>query len=507
MSGFFWELWLAILGVLVSLGAALWEFVLVGRKRLGYRVQMDTTAEEVRHKHKGAWENLSSNSKKLKAPSFVLLRIENNGRTNIDTSDYSVPDEDAAGIEVTFPEREVAGVMITEINGDTVHRAFAEKLGALDVPVQAGSPTNVVELPRVSMNRGEHYKVLVVLEGPDSPPKTYPDPLVRAALKGGRFQETRSRTGPSKRGMALIGFLVAVILGQLALTLTEERTPLDCASGGLTLAGSTAFAPVLREAADSYAATCPDASFEFGFRGSGDGLEAIDNNGGDGPPMVAFSDGAKRDRLPMLLPRSIAFSLFTFVINENAGVADLSTAQVRDLYAGRITNWRQVGGRDLPVSLVSREPGSGSRRTVQERILEGKREAETNSDDCQTLDPGGRPGVIRCERRSTDDLLTAVANTPGALGYSELGAAVARDDVRQVAIDGQPATLDAADQDAYPLWQTEYAYTFGEPAADSLAASFLRYLTNEVGKDIIRSHGHRPCAELANPVLCRPVAG
>ncbi|GAA1977088.1 hypothetical protein GCM10009754_61150 [Amycolatopsis minnesotensis] len=105
-------------------------------------------------------------------------------------------------------------------------------------------------------------------------------------------------------------------------------------------------------------------------------------------------------------------------------------------------------------------------------------------------------------------MLDAVANTPGAIGYTELGAASDRQkdqqDVTKVRIDGQQATLEATDHGAFPFWQTEYAYTFGEPKADSLAASFLRYLTNQVGMDIIRSHGHRPCADLRNPVRCRP---
>lgn len=71
-------------------------------------------------------------------------------------------------------------------------------------------------------------------------------------------------------------------------------------------------------------------------------------------------------------------------------------------------------------------------------------------------------------------------------------------------IDGLAAALDAADHGAYPFWQTEFAYTYEEPDAHSLTASFLRYLTNQVGQDIIRSHGDRPCADLTNPVLCRP---
>lgn len=92
------------------------------------------------------------------------------------------------------------------------------------------------------------------------------------------------------------------------------------------------------------------------------------------------------------------------------------------------------------------------------------------------------------------------------MGYAELGAAEKRTDLVVVRMNGQKATLDAAVHGAYPFWETEFAYTYLEPKADSLAASFLRYLTNQVGKDIVRSHGNRPCDELANPVLCKPVA-
>ena len=94
--------------------------------------------------------------------------------------------------------------------------------------------------------------------------------------------------------------------------------------------------------------------------------------------------------------------------------------------------------------------------------------------------------------------------TSGALGYSEVGAASARDDLSLVRIGGHRPTLGEADHGTYPFWETEYGYSYTEPDAHSLAASFLRYLTNQVGADILRSHGNRPCAELANPALCRP---
>jgi phosphate transport system substrate-binding protein len=101
-------------------------------------------------------------------------------------------------------------------------------------------------------------------------------------------------------------------------------------------------------------------------------------------------------------------------------------------------------------------------------------------------------------------VLQTVAATPGALGYSEVGAAAVRKDLALVRIGGHQATLAEADDGAYPFWETEYGYTYDEPDPHSLAASFLRYLTNQVGADILRKHGNRPCTELANPALCRP---
>jgi phosphate transport system substrate-binding protein len=481
---------------------ALYEFVLKGRKRLGYRVQMDTTATDVvPSPYAGALQQLQENGTRLSDPTLALLRIENNGATNIDTHDYAVLDDDRVGIRVSFPGRRVAGMVITELSEEFLRPAFAAGSGL-------GVRDGVIELPKVPLNRGAHYKVLAALEralDATGKPGHFDDPEVVGGIKGGigggRIQETRSRTGASWRMFALVGFLVAVIVGQLGIQIaTRKRAPLDCATGTVTVAGSTAFEPIVREAAGQYANTCPGAGFTFAMSGSGEGLRAVNGK----PHAIAFSDGEKPDGYPELLPRSIAFFLFTLVVNRDAGVQDLTVDQIRRLYRGEITNWKQIGGADAPVRLVSRNPGSGTRTTFQRRVLAGVREPGSNSDDCTRLDPGAPAGVVRCARDSTTDVIDTVAQTRGAIGYAEVGAAEKRDDVLLVRIGGHAATLADADHGVYPFWETEYAYTFGAPAADSLAASFLRYLTNEVGQDVIRSHGNRPCAELQNPALCRP---
>lgn len=507
-----WEITVAVLGVVVPVIAAMYEFLIIGRKRLGYRVQMDTTATDAVHsQYAGVLQQLQQqDGTPLADPSFVLLRIENNGATHVDTHDYAVLDDDKAGIRVRFPGRRVAGMVVTELSDSFLRHSFGEDSG---LSVRNG----IIELPKVPLNRSAHYKVLAALErapGSDRGREEFEDPEIVGGIKGGvgngGIQETTSHTGTPRQAIALVCFLVLVIIAQLTLSLSNRDSvaPLDCATGKVTLTGSTAFEPVLREAADAYERTCPGSDFALETRGSTDGVRGLDRAGrekGSGSlDRLAFSDGAKGDGHPQLLPRPIAFSLFTLVINKEAGVQDLSLKQIRELYEGRIGNWSEVGGNDRPVRIVSRYSDSGTRKTFQKRVLGGTWEPDSTSENCLERDPGAPRGIVRCQRNSTGDVLNAVAGTPGAIGYSEVGAASDRRDVLLVRIDGRPATLEGADHGAYPFWETEYAYTYGEPRAGSPAASFLRYLTNEVGKDIVRSHGHRPCAELQNPMLCRP---
>ncbi|MEV8635799.1 substrate-binding domain-containing protein [Streptosporangium sp. NPDC051023] len=514
MNGFPWEVLLAVLGIFVPVLAFLWEFGVVGRKRLGYRIQMDTTAtDEVPYQHPGVLQRLrEQDDRPLVNPSFVLLRIENTGLANIDTGDYAVPDEEKAGIRVEFPGRRIAGMAITELSDDFLAQSFTEEAG---LKVEDG----VIGLPRVPLNRGQHYKVLVALEDirqdTQGRREKFDDPKVIGGIKGGiprrrrgRIYQTESHTGMPWYAVAMVGFLVVIIASQLLVSLNDDRAPLDCAQGKLTLTGSTAFKAVLQEAADQYRRVCPEADFAFETTGSHDGLVKLDavgrGNPGNSGNWLAFSDGPKEEgEFPQLLPRPIAFVLFTLVVNGEAGVQDLPLKQVRDVFQGKYGSWKQVNGNDLPIRLVDRDGGSGTRNAFEKLVL-GTVAPGRNSNDCRTLLPGAPSGVVRCERDNTGAALDAVARTPGAIGYSELGAATERRDLKLARIDGQAATLAGAEHGAYPFGETEYAYTYGEPKADSLAASFLRFLTNEIGRDIVHSHGDRPCAELQNPVRCRP---
>ncbi|RKN36890.1 PstS family phosphate ABC transporter substrate-binding protein [Streptomyces hoynatensis] len=510
-----WDVVLAVLGVAIPIAAALWEFVFVGRKRLGYRVQMDTTAsDEVHSAYAGALQQLRrTGGGRLVDPSFVLLRIENVGATLIDEQDYAALGADDIGIRVDFPGRRVAGAVVTELSHEFLRPCFEGEHG---MRVR----DNAILLPKVPLNRSAHYKVLAALERDPAvttpPGRPFADPHVVGGVKGGvgsgTIRKTESHTGISRPAAALICFLVVLLVAQLLFSLNgreEARAaPGDCASGSLTLTGSTAFRPVLEAAAAGYEETCTDAHIDVETRASGEGLEELnragEQAGPDGPAMLAFSDGPKEDGFTRLLPRPVAFSLFTLVVNEDIGVLDLTLDQIRALYEGTLGNWAEAGGPDQPVRLVSRGIDSGTRRTFERHVLGFREPITATSDDCETLGAGAAGDVVRCEENETPDVLDEVASTPGAIGYAELGAATAHDGLRLLRIGGNAATLEAAVQGAYPFWETEYAYSYGDPPTDSLAAGFLRYLTDGVGKDIIRSPSQRPCAEMDNPLLCRP---
>jgi hypothetical protein len=237
-----WEVAFAVLGDVVPAIAALYEFLVVGRKRLGYRVQMDTPATGAVHSdHAGALQQLRQveDDEARTAPSFVLPRIENNGATLIDISDYAVPADD-----------------------------------------------------KIGRSRWRNPRSLRV---------------------------SKAVSYDIRRDIALICFLMLIILAQLTLSLRDDTVPLKCATGTLTFVGSTAFKPVLLEAADAYKNTCPGAGFVIDTQGSVAGVRKLDEvgkaSGSSSPDLLAFSDGPRvtaiRDCCPAPSPSPSSRSLST----------------------------------------------------------------------------------------------------------------------------------------------------------------------------------------------------
>ncbi|MER7012165.1 substrate-binding domain-containing protein [Saccharopolyspora sp. NPDC000359] len=269
--------------------------------------------------------------------------------------------------------------------------------------------------------------------------------------------------------ITLVCVLAMAPLAPAAVLANRITDRLTCADGELTVIGSAVYAPVLRKAAEDYAATCPDSRIRIEAGESAGGLqrlvaEAEADRGQDGahPELLAISDGPRGHELPHLREKLFASAVFTFVVNPAAGVTDLSRQQIRDIYGGRITSWAQVGGNDVPIA-VADLGDSSAQRILRYRVL-GEPEAA-----CETGAACG-PQVGR-------DSLRSVAETPGGFGFAVVGAAD-HPGVRPVRIDGEPAPEEATTIGRYPFRQAGYGYTYDDARAGSLATGFLSYLVN-----------------------------
>jgi ABC-type phosphate transport system substrate-binding protein len=494
----------AVLSIAAS-GVMVWyERRVPRRKRLGYRVQMDNPiGDDVRMGRPNVRLGVFDEAPNMSNATLVLLRIENDGSQSIDRDDYTSPE--VHGLTAVFTDRAIRGVSVTQPS-DTDHLMdhFTAARGF-------GYEGRTLRIPRVPLNRGDHFKLLVMLSGGDV------DSEIRLSggIRDGVVHMNRSATPDEKpplfsrpaRLITVMLTLSVLTLATIVVTQDDTRPPIGCATGTLTLTGSTAFAPVLEEVAKKYEGDCEGADIEVDPHGSTAGLRELAaagaNAGAKGsPPIVALSDGPKQNGLPELRENRVAVSVFALVVNDDVRLTNLSTQDVRRLYRGEIRNWSQLGGPDLPVHLVSRDANSGTRQVFQRRVL-GRGEIANSSLDCVHKDDPTAP-VIRCELDSTDQVLTTVAATRGAVGYSELNAAGNAKGLHILRVDGDTPSVDAIEHGTndYPYREIEYAYTYGRPPADSLASNFLTYLARGPGQDVIRTHGHIPCSTPEGLKLC-----
>ncbi|MCA2206726.1 substrate-binding domain-containing protein [Nocardia rosealba] len=497
------EIVLSVLGIAVATATFLLQFVLVGRKRVGYRVQMDTPVTgETESVLAGALHNLTTGAggnEQLARLSLVLVRIENAGSLRIGDDDYVTRTNSEVGLHLVFPERKVIGLAVNELSNGVQRDNFdADSALAQRDEVVRAQPRGIIDLPKVPLERGQHYKILAVLrrETGSGEPEA---PFVEGSIKGGSVAVTESNSGPSKKMLALCGFLVAVVVVQLVLSIVRpDPKPSYCADGNLTLVGSTAMEKMVREAAKNYETHCSGAGFTFDFVGTSDGLRVLDKPE-PAPDTVAIGEGPKRDTFPDLFETPFAVAPFAVVTHPGLGIADLSTAQIQRLFRGEIDNWRMLGGPDLPVVVVDRQHGSGSRYALEARLLDWQRPLY-QPEFC-----AGRSRLVHCEVGSTGEMAEVVAATPGAVGYLE--ATTVGEGLRAVTIDGQPATETHVADRSYPFYSVEFAfhdYPGGDMPAGSLAAKFVDYLVYGDGRLVVAEFGGIACLELARRSECEP---
>lgn len=263
-----------------------------------------------------------------------------------------------------------------------------------------------------------------------------------------------------------------------------EKASEDSLSGTVTASGSSALLPLAQAAADKFMESNPDLVITVNGGGSGEGLKQV----ADGSVDIGNSDVSAEEKLDAdvaktLTDHEVAIVAMAPVVNKDLGITSLTTDQLVSIFTGKVTNWKDVGGPDEEILLVTRPSSSGTRATFKKWALNGEEEASN-------------------EALETDDsgtLVQTVSTNKGAIGYVALSYLVNNTDVHAVAIDGVEPTLENAYSGEYKVWSYEHMYTNGEGSKE--AQAFIEYMCGDEFASEVEKIGYGVVSKLSDKAV------
>jgi phosphate transport system substrate-binding protein len=278
------------------------------------------------------------------------------------------------------------------------------------------------------------------------------------------------RGGLSYRHFLALGALIALLSGAPGYAAAGEMERFSNLQGSLDIAGGTAHIPVMKDAAQNIMTFNPKIAITIAGGGSGVGVQKV------GEGLVAIGNTGR----PITKEEIEKYGLKTFpfaidgvavVVNPENSAAQLTAQQVRDIFAGKIRNWKEVGGAEAAIHVFTRDEASGTREVFWEKLLGKGAIADTAN-------------VIQ----SNGAMKVAVSQDPAAIGYISIGHIDPT--VKALEIDGRSPTQENAVNGTYIVVRKLYMNTKGAPSP--LAEAFIAYIKGPEGSEIIKKHGYIP---------------
>ena len=246
--------------------------------------------------------------------------------------------------------------------------------------------------------------------------------------------------------------------------------------GSLRLEGSSSMEKAVDGLAEGFMEQYPEVAVTFQCTGSGAGIEAV----AEGRAEIGNSSRnlTEEERARGLTENVAAIDGIAVCVDAFHGVRDVTKKQLADIYTGRITNWAALGGEDLPIVVIGREAGSGTREAFETLLGIGEQCTYANELD------------------STGAVMARIASTPGAIGYVSFdmvetdGKGRTGQNVMALRLDGVEAEAENVRNGSYPLCRPFLMITRGEVSAqEELVQAWFRYVFGEKGREIMTRAG------------------
>ena len=263
-------------------------------------------------------------------------------------------------------------------------------------------------------------------------------------------------------GFALVILLLTAVFGAGCISTEDTET--------ISIAGSTTVLPVAQAAAEEYMNQHSNADIQVSGGGSGVGATSVIGGTAD-IGMLSRDLKASEKEGNTLKEFVVGKDGIALVGHPSNTVSDLSLEQVKAIYQGTITNWKDVGGADSEIVLIGRDSSSGTREFFTEFVLD----KEDAAKDMQELNSNGA-------------VAQAVSITPGAIGYVSLE--YVDDSLKAFSIGGVAPTVDNVISGIYEINRPLLMVTNGEP--EGLAADYLAFILSEEGQQILKDSGFIP---------------
>lgn len=257
----------------------------------------------------------------------------------------------------------------------------------------------------------------------------------------------------------------------------SQETQAAGVSGSATAVGSSALQPLAEKAAQMFMEKNPDAKIQVQGGGSGTGLTQVAQGAVDiGNSDVFAAEKLPEDQATTLVDHKVCVVGFATVVNPKVKVDNLTSQQLIDIFTGKITNWKDVGGDDMKIVVLNRPASSGTRATFKKYALNGAEEAT---------------GVALTEE-SSGAITKALADNEGSISY--LALSYVDSSVKALKYENVEPTADNVKSGKYPIWSYEHMYTKGEAAG--AAKAFIDFMMSDDFKSTITDMGYIANSEM-----------